>query len=202
MNGLSMRMVLAVLLVTTMTSLVSAGSKLELKDRVLEELFPSTVGSEPYFVTVIARFKDSDTQLTITVYPGRKSEIIQYRLAGMERGDLSKLIGRLHAENPDVTVREISDEVKVETSRMSVEYRVVEQLLDELKGVRISPALASRVSVGQASAYEFWYYTGQESVHYRIKGKMESAPQGKLVQWMMRLRNRMSDVLKASQPSN
>ena len=70
---------------------------LDMKARVLDILFPLDVAPKPYFLKMILRFGDSDTQLIVVVYPGGKSELIRYSFAGMGEGKLSQLISKMLA---------------------------------------------------------------------------------------------------------
>jgi hypothetical protein len=101
------------------------------------------------------------------------------------------------AQNSNVTDREIAAKLKVDVSRSPIGYEALDRFLDELKAIRISPILASRVAVDEYSEYEFWYDGGQESVHYTVTGPFKDAPQDELVQWMIRFRASVPDLLKA-----
>lgn len=169
---------------------------LDMKARVLGILFPLDVKSAPYFSKMILRFGDSDTQLVVVIYPGGKSELIRYSLAGVSSGKLSQLISKMVAENPDMTDWEIAARLKVDVSRSPIEPEALEHALDELKAIRISPILESRVAVDAYSEYEFWYDTWQESVRYAITGPGGDAAQVKLVQWMVKFRASARDLLK------
>lgn len=171
---------------------------LDIKARVLDILFPLDVGPTPYFSKMVLRFSDSDTQLVVVVYPGGKGELIRYSLAGVKSGELPQLISKMVAENPKVTDREIAAKLKVDVDRSPVEHEALKRALDELKAIRISPVLESRVAVDEYSEYEFWYDTWQESVHYTITSSAGNAAQDKLGQWMTKFRESVPNLLKAS----
>ena len=176
--------------------------RLDTKARVLDLLFPLDVTPDPYLMKLTLRFGDSDTQFVVVIYPvypvhpGGRSEIIRYSLAGMGDGELSQLISKMLAQNPDVTDREIAAKLKVNVSRSPIKYDALDRALKDLKAVQISPILKSRVAVDEYSEYEYWYDTWQESVHYTITGPFKDAPQDQLVQWMIRFRARLADLME------
>jgi hypothetical protein len=148
----------------------------------------------PYLSKLTLRFGDTDTQLVVVVYPvypahaGGRAEIICYSLLDMGNGDLSKLISKMVAQNPNVTDRDIAAKVKVSVTRSPIDYEALNRSLKDLEAVRISPILKSRVAVDEYSEFDFWYDGGQESVHYTITGPFKGDPQDRLVQWMIRFR--------------
>jgi hypothetical protein len=168
---------------------------LDMKSRVLDILFPLDVA--PYFSKMVLRFSDSDTQLVVVVYPGGKGELIRYSVAGVKGGELSQLISRMVAEKPKLTDREIAAKLKVDLSRWPVEPGALNRALDELKAIRISPVLKSRVAVDEYSEYEFWYDTGQERVYCAIISPFGNDPQDKLGSWMTKFRDNVPSMLKA-----
>lgn len=104
---------------------------LDMKARVLDVLFPLDVAPKPYFLKMVLRFSDSDTQLVVVVYPDkekywvRKCEITSYVLEGMGKGQLSQLISKMVAENPNVKEQEIAAKLKVDITRSSITPRRV-----------------------------------------------------------------------------
>lgn len=188
----------AFILFAAIASAQPGDRNLDMKARVLDILFPLDVGPTPYFSRMVLRFGDSDTQLVVVVYPGGKGELIRYSLAGLKEGELSQLISKMISENPDVTDRGIAAKLKVEVNRSPIDDEALNRPLDELRAIRISPALDSRVAVDEYSEYEFWYDTWQESVHYTITSPAGNAAQDKLVQWMTKFRASVSNLLKAS----
>lgn len=186
------------ILFAAMASAEPGDRHLDMKSRVLDILFPLDVAPTPYFSKMVLRFSDSDTQLVVVVYPGGKGELIRYTLAGVKSGELSQLISKMVAENPKVTDREIAAKLKVDVDRSPVEHEALNRALDELKAIRISPVLESRVAVDEYSEYEFWYDTWQESVHYTITSPAGNAAQDKLSQWMTKFRASVPNLVKAS----
>lgn len=83
--------------------------------------------------------------------------MIRYTLAGMSNGELSQLISKMVAENPDVKDQEIAAKLKVNISRSSIDHEALNRAFNELKAVRISPILAERIAVDEYSEYEYWY---------------------------------------------
>jgi hypothetical protein len=171
---------------------------LSLKARVLNLVFPSDPSFGPYYVKMILRFGDSDSQIAIIVHPGGNSEVIQYRLAGMRKGDLDQLIGKMQEKNPNVREQEIAAKLKVDVGHSAMESRTLADSLDSLKAIQISPFFTTRVAMDNYSEFEFWFYSGQESVHYIVTGSFNDAPQDKLVEWMTKFRASLPDLIKAN----
>lgn len=174
------------------------------KARVLDILFPLDVEPKASLEMMILRFGDSDTQLVVVVYPDkdkywiRRYDVISYTLRGMKEGQLSEMISKMGAENPSITAEEIAAKIKVDVARSPIDSDLLKRAFDELKGVRISPLLGNRVAVDEYSEYQYWYSGGQESVHYTITGPFKGDPQDKLVQWMIKFRANLPNLLKAS----
>jgi hypothetical protein len=104
---------------------------------------------------------------------------------------------QLISKNPNANEAELATKVKVHTTRSPLEYKALEPALDELKAIRISPFLATRVGVDEVTWYDFWFDSGQESVHYRILDDSGSGdPQDKLAQWMTRFRTRCQSMVQ------
>ena len=176
--------------------------ELDMKARVLDVLFPLNVAQKPYFLKMILRFGDSDTQLVVVVYPDKdkywikRYEMISYSLSNMKKGGLSDLVSEMVAEKSDVTAEEIAAKVKVVADRSPINPGVLGNACDELKTVRVSPVLASRVSVDGTNEFDFWYDQWQESVHYTLNGPFRDKPQDELVQWMIKFRAGIPNLLK------
>ena len=176
---------------------------LDMKARVLDILFPLDAAAKPYFLKMVLRFGDSDTQLVVTVYPDkekcwvRRCEITSYGSAGMGEDQLSQLIYKMTTENPQVKEQEVAAKLKVDVSRVSVAPEALDRALDGLRAVRISPILADRIAVGAYSEYEYWYDNWQETVHYAITSPLGEDPQGQLGRWMIGFRENLPDLLKA-----
>lgn len=171
---------------------------LDMKAQVLELAFPLNISAKPFLSKIVLRFGDSDTQITVVIYPGGKSELIRYSLAGMTSGELSQLISKMVVENPDVKAQEIAAKLKVDVSRTVLEQGALDRALDELKAIQISPVLASRVAVDEFSEYEFWYDTWQESVHYIVTSPFQGSAQDRLGKWMVEFRANLPKLLKTS----
>jgi hypothetical protein len=198
---------LSCVLFTASSTAAQPGDRhLDMKARVLSLVFPLDVAPKPYFLKMILRFGDSDTQLVVVVYPDkekywvRRCEIASYALAGLGKGQLSQLISRMVAENPKVTDQEIAAKLKVEVSRSSIEPEALSRALNDLKDIRIPPILTDRVAVDEFSDYEYWCDNWQESVQYTITGPFKDTPQDELVQWMIKFRANLPDLLKSSAP--
>lgn len=162
---------------------------LDLHDRVLDLLFPSNVESKPYIVKLVLRFDDDASQLAIVVYPGGDSEVVRSTLDGMNASELSQLISTKLTEHPNVQAVEIAAAVKVRTTRYPVQYKTLEPTLNALKAIKISPFLNTRIGFDEVILYDFWFDSGQESVHYKIFGHSTLGdPQDNLAQWMVRFR--------------
>ncbi len=171
---------------------------LDTKARVLDLVFPLDVTPKPYFRKLVLRYGDTDTQLVVVTYPGGRSELISYTLAGMQSRDLSHLISEMVANSPDIKDREIVAKVKLSTTRARIDSDALNPILDELKAVHISPILADREALDEYSEYDFWYDSWRDSVHYSLTGPFNRVPQDQLVQWMIKFRAQASEWMKGS----
>jgi len=174
------------------------------KDRVLDLLFRSDSDKSLWVSKMTLRYGDSNSQLVVLTYPvypvhpGGQAEIISYTIAGLGSDSLSQFISRMADKKPSVTNEEIAAKLKAVVKRSPIGYQVLRRYLEELKAIRISPMLASRVALDEYSEYEFWYNTGQESVHYKVTGPFKGDSQDKLVQWMIRLRTGVPELMSAA----
>jgi hypothetical protein len=180
------------------------GVRADLKERVFERLLRSDAESVSFISKITLRYGDSDSQLVVLTYPvypvhprGR-AELISYTITGMGNDNLSQFISRLVAQNPSVTDEQIAAKLKVEIRRSSINYEVLKHCMDELDAITISPKLPSRVAVDEYSDYQFSYNNGQESVHYKIVGPFKDDPQDKLVQWMIKFRSSLPELMSAA----
>jgi hypothetical protein len=180
------------------------GVPADMKGRVLDLLFRSDVVTSPFLSKMTLRYGDSDSQLIVLIYPvypvhpGGRAEVISYTIRGMGSDNLAQFISRMTAQNPKVTAADVAEKLQVDVKRSPIEYDALSRLIDELKAVRISPVLANRVAVDEYSEFEFWYNNGQESVHYKIVGPYKDDPQDKIVQWMIRLRTGVPELISAA----
>jgi len=176
----------------------------DMKERVLDLLFRSDAVSSPFLSKMTLRYGDSDSQLVVLTYPvhpvhrGGQAELISYTIIGLGSNNLSQFISKMAVQNPNVTDQEIAAKLKVDVKRSPIRYEALSRFVDDLKAIRISPVLASRVAVDEYSEYEFWYNNGQESVHYKVAGPFKDAPQDKLVQWMIRFRTCFRELMSAA----
>ncbi len=197
-------LLLAPLLLVPSAVRQSGGVTADMKDRVLDLLFRSDAATSPFLSKMTARYGDSDSQLVemtypvYPVHPGGQAELVSYTIAGMGGDNLSQFISKIAARKPNVTDHEIAAKLKVEVKRSPISYVALKRFLDELEAIRISPMLASRVVVDEYSEYQFWYNNGQESVHYKVVGPFKDDPQDKLVQWMIRFRSGVPELLSAA----
>jgi hypothetical protein len=175
-----------------------------MKDRVFDLLFRSDLVSSPFLSKMTFRYGDDDSQLVVITYPIHpahprgQAELISYTITGLGGDNLSQFISKMAVQNPRVTDQEIAAKLKAVVKRSPLTYEALRRFLDELKGIRISPVLASRVAADDYSEYEFCYSNGQESVHYRVMGPFKGDPQDKLVQWMIRFRTGVPGLMSAA----
>jgi hypothetical protein len=182
------------------TALAQPGNRyLIMTARVLDLVFPLDVEPKPYALRLVLRFGDSDSQIVAVVYPGGKSEIIQYTLGGMGGGGLWRLIERMMAENPNVTDREIAAKLKAEVTRSPIDYADLAPSLRRLEAIRMSPVLGSRVALG-AYEYEYRCDTWQESVRYTVASPFGKTPEDKLARWMEEFRTNLPNLLARPSP--
>ena len=170
------------------------GVPADIRDRVLDILFQSGADTSPFLLKMTLRYGDSDSQLVVLthpvypVHPRGRAELISFTITGTGSENLSQFISKMSAQNPKITDQEIATKLRVVVRRYPIDRATLGRFLDELKAVQISPMLAGRTAVDEYSEYEFWYNTGQESVHYKVLGPFKDDPQDKLVQWMIRFR--------------
>jgi hypothetical protein len=180
--------------------------RLSTEARVLDLVFPLDVGPGVYFLKLVLRYSDSHSQIVVVVRPGPASdprgvpEVIRYTLSDMGAGDLSQLISKMVANSPNVSDQEIAAKVKVIVTRSPIEREALSHALKGLEAIRISPRLADRVACDGSSEYEYWYDTWEESVHYTVTGPFKGSPQDELVQWMIKFREKLPDLLKHPAP--
>lgn len=176
---------------------------LDMEARVLDKLFPVNVPSKSYFLKMVLRFGDSDTQLVVVVYSDtgkywvRKCEVTSYALEGLSSSQFSQFVSKMVAENPNVKPEEIAARLKVSITRSPLPLEELYRALDELKTIRISPVLADRIAVDEFSEYEFWYDNWQESVQYTITSPFGDTPQDQLGKWMTKFKVNLPNLLKA-----
>jgi hypothetical protein len=73
----------------------------EAYSHVLDLLFPLNLESEPtYYLKLVLRFHDDESQLVLVVYPGRKSKLVRSSLDHMNANDLFQLATKTLAQNP------------------------------------------------------------------------------------------------------
>ncbi len=94
----------------------------------------------------------------------------------MGDGDLSQLISKMVAESPDLNPKKLRP-VEGEHYAFAHREQSFGRCSKDLKAIRISPILKTRIAVDEYSEYEYWYDDGQESVHYTITGPSKDAPQ-------------------------
>jgi len=196
---------LASFLIAPSTVAQSSGDVLgDMKSRIYDILFRSDADTSFFFTKMTLRFDDSDSQLVVLIYPaypvhpGGQAEVISYTITGMGNDNLSQFISKAVAQNPNVTAEEIAAKLRVKVKRSPIKYEVLSRSFDDLRAIEISPLLVSRVAVDEYSQYEFWYNTGQESVHYKLVGLFKNEPQDRLIKWMIRFRTSISGLVGAA----
>jgi hypothetical protein len=172
---------------------------------VLDCLFPKEFDAEPYLEKVVLRFDDSSTELVLLMDPVATdhapgpSELVQYTL-GITEGDLLKRIEEILVKNPQASVEQVASHFKVSTKRVPIADSQVKRVLDELKSIRVSPALGTRIGGDSSFFLNFWYFGFAESVHYQLIGPHHGDPQDELVKWMLGFRERLPELLGAGGP--
>jgi hypothetical protein len=162
-----------------------------LKNRVLDQLFPVASGSlpGPYYARLILRFSSPDTELVLVIYAGWKSELVGYTLDGLPDQTLSQYIREQRRTHPQIQEEEIARSIRVKTTRSFVDSQKVKQAVEELRRIRVSPFLETRIAVDEYSDYDYWFESGGESVHYRVHGIFQQTPADDLVHWMIGFRD-------------
>jgi len=168
----------------------------DVKAQTLDLLFPLKVEPEPYFSKMVLRFGDSLSQLAVVVYFGGKSEIIRHRLVGISRTEFNEVTFKAFLDS-SLTAQQIAAKTKVEVTRAAIDYdKTLGPALEDLKRVRLSPFLGSRVGLDDVSEFEFWYDTWEESVHYSLVGPFNGAPEDEVTKWMLNFRTKAEGWLK------
>jgi hypothetical protein len=181
-----------------------AGVPPDLKNRILDLLIRSDEPSGPFFSKMTLRYCNSGTQFVVLTYPiypprpGGRAEVITYKIRGMSGDDFSRFVLKATAQNQNATPQEIAAKLKMAVNRSPISYQALSSLLDQLRTIRTSPLLTSRVALDEYSDYQFWYNTGQESVHYTLVGPSEGdrGPQSRLVNWMIEFREKLPIIMK------
>jgi hypothetical protein len=195
-------------LLMALTGIAQSGDRvLNPKARILDVLFPVEVPQRPYFLKLILRFVSADTQVVVVVYPDkekywiRRCEVTTYTLNDNAQKQLSEILSKSSPKTSNDAVRAMAARLKLEANHFEIAPELLDDSLKELGSIRISPALAGRVSVDDYSEYELWYDNWQESVHYSIVGSPGEAPQDELVRWMVSFKTNLPNMLKKASPS-
>jgi hypothetical protein len=174
-----------------------------IKDNVLDILFQPDAQESLHISKMTLRFGDTDTQLVVLVYPrfpahlGGQAEIVSYSIAGVGNAGLSPLIDKMVAQDPNVTAREIADKLKVSITHVPLDIAVLRKSMRRLRTIRLSPLIVLRSASDDYSQYNYWYDSGQESVHFSFVGPFRGDAQDRLVQWMIGFKNSFADLCKA-----
>jgi hypothetical protein len=203
-TGLGYALLVPFLLVLSSAGQSGGNVPADIKDRVCDRLFRLDTASSSFLSMMTLRYGDSDTQLVVLthpvypVHPGGRAELISYTITGMGSDNLSQFISKMAAQNPSVTDQEIAAKLKVVVKRSPIGYEALKRFFEDLEAVRISPMSWGRIAVDEYSEYEFWYNGGQESVHYKLVGPFKDDPRDKLVEWMIRFRTGVPDLMSAA----
>ena len=181
----------------SVTAAQPGNRRLDTKAVVLDQLFPLDVAPEPYHLKLILRFSESDSQITVVVYPGGKSEVIVRSLANMKQGELARRIQDLAAANSAVSPSELAATLSVDSQRSLLDGTLLNRSLKRLEAIRISPALPTVSCMDACSQYEFWYDTWQDTVHYALTSP-EKGPRHELVQWMIKFKDTLPTLIRSS----
>jgi hypothetical protein len=186
---------LFVLLLTLQANAQPWNRHLNMKAQILDRIFPLSVESTPYYIKIVMRFGDSDSQFIIITYAGGLSELYQYTLDGMNNGALDEMIRKMEKENPDIKVEDIVSKLKVKINRSSLDSEKLFKTLESLKKVKITPFFQTRAILGDANDFEYWFDTGTECVYYSIQGPSKGDSQDELVQWMIHFRAKLAALI-------
>jgi hypothetical protein len=189
------------LVFATRTNAQTTNRYWDMKARVLNLVFPLDAAPPPYFWKIILRFSDPDAQIVVVVHPGGKSEVVSYDLAGMGNKELSRLILKMLAEDPDVTDKDLAAKLKVDVNRFTIDYETLSRSVNKLRAIRIPPITPTWICIDECPTFEYWYDDAQESVHYTIVGDFKDSPQNRLVQWMVKFREKLPDLTKLAPAS-
>lgn len=163
---------------------------------VMNEVFSTNVTIKPYHLQITARYADEGVQIALVIYPGGDCEVFRSSIDNLGKRQLRSMIYEAIGKEPSISGREYADSVSVTKSSVSIRYDQIKPLLDRLRAIKISAALSTRAALDDASEFELWYDAGQEAVHYTLYGPFDTAPQDKLVQWMIRFRTEVVSVIE------
>jgi hypothetical protein len=170
--------------------------RLDLRGRVLDALFKPHTEAKPYSMKLVMRFGDRPSQLTVVTNVGGATEVRRLELVRLNSRQLDDLIAGAVGRDSQVSPEQLAAQIAVQESRTEISYsKLLDPLLTELKRVRISPILSSRVAVDDYTEYEFVYDQWQESVRYTVVGPFTGHPQDDLVKWMLKFRARADEWL-------
>ena len=161
---------------------------------MLDILFPPDVETGRYLTRMTLRFGDTNTQyvvLTHPVYPpdpAGKPELVSYSIEGLGNSTLGEFISKAKDENPKISDIEIAQKLRVAVTRSQLDYGSLQMMMNGLNSIRISPNLRIQGGLDDFSEFDFWFDTGEESVHYTITGVFNGNQQDKLVHWMIAFR--------------
>ena len=171
---------------------------LDMESRVLDSLFPLNVAqAKPYKWKIVLRFTDSASQVTLVSYAAARIEVLEHQVVGMEEGGIGRFVAKLLRQDASVSERRIAAQLKVKTTRTSIDREALSPLIDELRRIAPSPVLEDRGGTNFAR-YEFWYDTWQEAVHFTVLYPWGSTPLDGLAAWMRKCREEVSPLLRAS----
>lgn len=183
------------------TAQATTTDPIQMKADLLDRLLPLEGASRPWFDKIVVRFSNPigdfgevprpDSQLVLFTYPVAppahetpECELVSYTVRSRSGGGLSTLIRRKLDLNPSVSADDIALAVVIDVQRRSISMKERDKIIRDLKRLRLSPVLATRICLDNCPRYDFWHDTGTEVVRYTLRGGHGTDSEGRLVAWM------------------
>ena len=159
------------------------------RERVLDLLFSRNVITKDYYVRLVLRFSNPDSQLVLMLYPGGSSDVVRYTLSGNAGENVSQVASAMLQRDPRVDDKKIAERFRVTEEKLQIDQVKVQRALGALKKINISPFFDTASAVDERQLYDFWFDSGGESVHYSFFGPYKGKSKDELVQWMIEFRD-------------
>jgi hypothetical protein len=89
-------------------------------------------------------------------------------------------------DSSDIAIRAAAVKIHPTVQHAEVDGEASKPSLNELEKITMSPRLPGVIGLDGVPSCEFWYYTGEESVHYRLLDTRMDVPYDSLPRWVER----------------
>jgi hypothetical protein len=143
------------------------------------------------FLTIVLRFEKPASQWVYVEYAQGQKELREYSIDQ----DPTTIAAEVLRRNPKATDREIAAAMRVRAESHPIDTAKIESLKAELRALRLSPLLQTRIPSDEYHKYDVWVNSaGFDSVHYSLTGPFYhqvggQAPTDDLVKWMDKFRS-------------